>query len=249
MCSTLTSDCGTNFIGADIELKRLFTQSSQEFANISSLLANNGTQWKFNPPSAPHFGGKWESSVKSVKYHLRRIIGDTSLTFEELSTLLAQIEAVLNSRPLCALSDDPSDVTAITPAHFLIGTTLNAVPEPSLLELPVSRLSRLQLIRQMVERFWKRWSEEYLQRFKSMSKWKQQENSIKIGSLVLIADERYPPTKWPLARITEVHPGPDGLIRVATVPTASSIFKRPVVKLCPLPVEDIKDADEASPCI
>ncbi|XP_046802094.1 uncharacterized protein LOC124418771 [Lucilia cuprina] len=246
VCSTLTSDCGTNFIGADAELKRLFTQCSKEYSKLSTILANDGTQWKFNPPSAPHFGGKWEASVKSVKFHLRRIIGDTALTYEELTTLLAQIEAVLNSRPLCALSDDPSDVNAITPAHFLIGSALNAVPEPSVLDFSVSRLSRLQLIQQMIESFWKRWSNEYLQRFRSMSKWKQQENSIKKGSLVLIADERYPPMKWPLGRILEVHPGPDGLIRVVTVKTASSTLKRPLVKICPLPVDEERDLKKDS---
>ncbi|XP_046810005.1 uncharacterized protein LOC124420591 [Lucilia cuprina] len=115
VCSTLTSDCGTNFIGADAELKRLFTQCSKEYSKLSTILANDGTQWKFNPPSAPHFGGKWEASVKSVKFHLRRIIGDTALTYEELTTLLAQIEAVLNSLSLSDVrctSDDP-DVNAI----------------------------------------------------------------------------------------------------------------------------------------
>ena len=73
---------------------------------MALLLTNDGTKWSFNPPAAPHFGGKWEAAVKSVKYHLRRTIGDTALTYEELTTLLVQIEAVLNSKPLQPLSDD-----------------------------------------------------------------------------------------------------------------------------------------------
>ena len=76
---SLYSDCGTNFVGADKSLKTLFTQSSQENQHITALLAQDRTQWNFNPPSAPHMGGKWEAVVKSLKYHLRRTIGETSL--------------------------------------------------------------------------------------------------------------------------------------------------------------------------
>lgn len=87
-------------------------------------------------------GGKWEAIVKSMKFHLRRKIGETPLTYEELSTLLAQIEAVLNFRPLEPLSDDPDDLSALTPGHFPIGSALNSILEPSLIDLSTSRLSR-----------------------------------------------------------------------------------------------------------
>jgi len=113
ICSTITSDCGTSLIGADNELKRIFT-ASREWSHLANLLANDGVTWKFNPPSAPHFGGKWEAGVKSVQFHLRWVIGDSLLTYEELTTLL-QIEAILNSRPLTPLSNDPSDLSALTP--------------------------------------------------------------------------------------------------------------------------------------
>ncbi|XP_011866509.1 PREDICTED: uncharacterized protein LOC105561264, partial [Vollenhovia emeryi] len=132
ICATLMSDCGTNFKGADSELQRLFSSSSKELSNLASLLANDGTQWKFNPPSAPHFGGKWEAGVKSVKFHLKRVVGDTLLTYEETTTFLAQVEATLNSRPLCPLTDDPEDLNALTPGHFLMGRAPSTIPEPSL---------------------------------------------------------------------------------------------------------------------
>lgn len=168
-CSTLTSDCGTNFIGTD-ELRRLFHAASKETANLAHLLAANGTTWKFNPPAAPHFGGKWEAAVKSTKFHLRRVSGDTVLTYEELSTLLIQVETVLNSRSLTPLSDDPDDVNTLTPAHFLVGESLIVVPELSLDDVQISRLSRWQLLRQMLDRFWRRWSMEYLQRMQTSNK-------------------------------------------------------------------------------
>ncbi|XP_043498438.1 uncharacterized protein LOC122521747 [Polistes fuscatus] len=139
--SALYSDCGTNFLGADAQLKRCFAGSSPGHLKISALLVQDKTQWHFNPPAALYMCGKWEAAVKSLKFHVERTVGDTLLTYEEASTLLAQIEAILNSRPLEPLKDDPEDTTALTPGHFLIGTALNAVPEPSLLDVSVNRLS------------------------------------------------------------------------------------------------------------
>lgn len=236
ICATLTSDCGTNFLGANKELKRLFSSASKEWKSISSILSNDGTQWKFNPPSAPHFGGKWEAGVKSVKFHLKRTIGDTLLTYEEFTTVLSQIEAVLNSRPLCTLSDDPDELSILTPGHFLIGTSLATIPESTLSLVKTSHLSRWQLLQQKLEHFWAHWSKEYLQRQLSIYKWNKVNPSIAIGSIVLVVDERYPPSKWPLGRVVETHAGPDGHVRVVTVKTQFSEFKRPITKVCPLDV-------------
>ncbi|XP_071055706.1 uncharacterized protein [Onthophagus taurus] len=142
IAATITSDCGTNLVGADRELRNLFNSASEQWKSIANLLANDGTQWIFNPPGAPHFGGKWEAGVKSVKYHLKRVIGDGSLSFKEFTTLLIEIEAILNSRPLCPISDDPNGIDVLTPGHFLIGTALTSIPEPSTLDINISRLSR-----------------------------------------------------------------------------------------------------------
>jgi len=238
LCASITSDNGTNFVGADAELKKMFTQASEEFVHLRRLLATERVEWHFNPPSAPHFGGKWEAAVKSVKFHLRRVVGETILTYEDFSAFLAQIEAILNSRPLCPLSDDPSDPAALTPGHFLIGDALNAIPEPSLSHIPSSRTSMFQKSRQMVEHFWRRWSREYLQRFQTTEKWLLPQSNLKVGALVLVADERFPPSRWPLARIVGTHPGADGLVRVVSVKTAAgSVLKCPVTRLCLLPVK------------
>ncbi|XP_015115550.1 uncharacterized protein LOC107040119 [Diachasma alloeum] len=182
-------------------------------------------------PGAPHFGGKWEAAVKSVKYHLSRTIRDTTLTFEELSTLLTQIEAVLNSRPLQALSEEPDDVLCLTPGHFLIGEAPIALPEPSLDHLNVGRLSRWQLIQQRLQYFWMQWSTGYLLQLQTIFKWHHPSNDIRIGSMVLLSDERFPPAKWPLARVTALHPGKDGLSRVVTIRTAMTTLTRPISKL------------------
>lgn len=73
-------------------------------------------------------GGLWEAAIKSAKMHLRKITGTTPLTYEELYTLLVQIEACLNSRPLCPMSNDGTDLQVLTPGHFLIGAPLTSLP-------------------------------------------------------------------------------------------------------------------------
>ncbi|XP_024879652.1 uncharacterized protein LOC112459663 [Temnothorax curvispinosus] len=229
-------DCGTTFIGADAALKKMFIQSSQEHQRIAQILQRNCTIWEFNPPGAPHMGSKWEAVVKSVKFHLKRTIGETLLTTEKLTTLLTQIEAILNSRPLEPLSDDPEDVSALTPGHFLIGGPITTIPKLSLIDLATSRLSRWQLIQQRVQHFWAQWSAHYLQRQQAISKWHHPNNNIKVGFIVLLTDERSPPCKWPLTRVTALHPGKDGLTRVVTLKTATTTLTRPSAKFAILPI-------------
>ncbi|XP_033229123.1 uncharacterized protein LOC117180742 [Belonocnema kinseyi] len=170
LCRTLSTDEGANFVEADRQLQEMFSEASAEFASIATYLASLGTQWKFNPPAAPNFGSLWEAAVKSTKFHLCRVIGDSTLTFEEIITLLTQIEACLNSRPLRAQSDDPTDISALTSGHFLIGGLLNTVSEPSLADILPNRLNRWQLIQQMRDHFWERWSDQYLKELQPRSK-------------------------------------------------------------------------------
>ncbi|XP_011501862.1 PREDICTED: uncharacterized protein LOC105365409 [Ceratosolen solmsi marchali] len=157
---------------------------------------------------------------------------ETLLILEELHfltffTFLAQIETILNSRPLEPMSDDPEDVSPLTPKHFLIGSSLTTILEPSLKELSISELYRWQFIQQLAKQFWQ-----------SISKWHHPQNDIKIGSLVFITVERFPPCKWPLARVINTYPSKDGLIRVITLKTASYTMVRPIHKLAVTPVSN-----------
>ncbi|XP_024885024.1 uncharacterized protein LOC112463080 [Temnothorax curvispinosus] len=144
------SDNGTNFRGADRELQCSF-RSLMNDPSLKEILANDGVKWHFVPPVAPHFGGLWEAGVKSFKHHLKRVIGARTLSRSEFVTILCKIEACLYTRPISPLSDDPSDFTALTPGHFLIGRLLTSVPEESLLEINANRLSRWQHVQLMVE--------------------------------------------------------------------------------------------------
>lgn len=236
-CATLFSDCGTNFVGAQSKLNEIYklTQSQEYKDAMQRELNNHKIDWKFNPPATPHFGGIWESNIKSVKSHLAKVIGSQILTYEEFSTVLTQIEALLNSRPLCCLSNDPHDPVALTPAHFLYGSPLNSLPAEDLSTEPLSRLNRYKLLDSMVQHYWKRWHLEYLSTLQARQKWNLESNPAKVGMLVVIMQNNIPPLQWPLGIIEKLHLGKDGVARVATVRTKTSTFLRPVVKLCPLP--------------
>ncbi|XP_043263587.1 uncharacterized protein LOC122403866 [Colletes gigas] len=236
------SDNGTNFIGARNELNELgiLLNSQPHNDRVRTALSQEQIQWHLIPPYSPHFGGLWERAIKSVKTHLKIVIGTQQLTYEELYTILAQIEACLNSRPLHPLSNDPNDLTPLTPGHFLIGEPLNALPQPDLLHLNQNRLNRYQLIQQMTQHFWKRWQRDYLTELQQRCKWKTDSpNAISEGMMVLIRDDNLPPLRWKLGRITELHKGTDGVVRVASVKTSDGIIKRPIVKLCFLPITSI----------
>lgn len=236
----LYSDNGSNFVGANRELKELRKQfSSQQHKEVvMEELAEEGITWHFIPPNSPHFGGLWEAAVKSFKRHLQKVAGNSVLRYEELYTLLVQIEAVLNSRPLCAMSDDPNDMQVLTPAHFLIGEKLNDIPEPCLQELPQSRLSRWQLVQRLKAHFWSRWHKEYLQVLQNRYKWKTSVgNQLSVGRLVLLRDDNQPPFHWKMGRVVEVHPGTDGIVRAATVRTAGGVFRRAATRLSVLPTD------------
>lgn len=199
------------------------------------FLSNNEIQWKFIPPRSPHWGGIWEAAIKSAKYHLTRIVGKAHLTFEEMSTILAQIESILNSRPLTPISNDPRDLESLTPGHFLIGRNLTSFPERDISEINENRLSIYQRLTQMHQQFWKRWSVEYLNRLQNRPKWLTLSENLKPNDLVILKDENLTPLYWPLARIIEVLPGKDNKVRVVKIKTKDGILTRPITKLCPLP--------------
>uniref|UniRef100_A0A6M2DYB5 Putative bel-1 bm-i n=1 Tax=Xenopsylla cheopis TaxID=163159 RepID=A0A6M2DYB5_XENCH len=230
------SECGTNFVGARNTLNSLFhLLNPEEYKRrFNNLLIRNSIEWKLNPPVAPHFGGIWEANIKSVKKHLFKVIGIQILSYEEFNTVLNQIEALLNSRPLSWLSNDPSDPLPLTPAHFLMQEPLSDLPVDY---ENLNLTKRKQLLDQIVASYWKRWSGEYLTELQVRQKWNTVTNPIKKGQLVVVKDENARPLHWGLGIIEEVFPGPDGVVRVASVKIGSVVIKRPVVKLCPLPIE------------
>ncbi|GFW22081.1 integrase catalytic domain-containing protein [Trichonephila clavipes] len=147
-----------------------------------------------------------------------------------------QIETVLNSRPICPLSNDPNDVETLTLAHFLVGSSLVAIPDPDYTEIPMNRLSRWQLVQRMNQHFWRKWSSEYLNRLQQRPKWCKGNVGFKEGDLVLVKpSENSDSLKWHLARILKLHPGKDNIVRVVTLKDKQGIYRRPVTKIANLP--------------
>ncbi|KAB0798114.1 hypothetical protein PPYR_09107 [Photinus pyralis] len=230
------SDNGSNFVGANNKLKDFLAFIKSNNADISNSCVDEGIEWHFIPPNSPHFGGLWEAGVKSVKSHLRRVAGNASLTFEELNTLLVQIEAVLNSRPLSPLSSNSQDLSALTPSHFLVGRPLTAIVEHDLTAVPSNRLQRFEHIQQILQHFWRRWQREYLSELQERKKWRSNiGDQPKVGQLVLIKEDGQPPLQWKLGRIVKLHSGRDEITRVVTLKTEHGEMQRSVAKLCPLP--------------
>ena len=141
---TIMSDHGTNFVGAAGEIKELydFIQRQTFRTAMSKFCSYRGIEWDFIPEHSPHFGGIWEAVVKRTKYHLSCVGGQTKLTFEELYTLLAGVEACLNSRPLTPLQSVEDAIEVRTPGHFVIGRPLEALPNPPDVDKPITLLSR-----------------------------------------------------------------------------------------------------------
>lgn len=234
--AAIYSDCGTNFVGANRHLRDLYKwmHQRQTQCDLHDHTVSKGIKWHFNPPHAPNFGGLWEAAVKSAKRHLYRVTKERSFTYEELTTLFTRIEAILNSRPLCPMQDDTSQGDVLTPGHFLIGAPLLGPPEQDHLGIPSNKLSRWQLISKSIQHFWKRWHSEYLSTLQKRPKWYHSSKPLQIGELVMIPDSRSSPLHWKLARISDIHPGEDGIIRVVTLKDNTSVFKRPVSKLVSL---------------
>lgn len=232
------SDNGNNYIGAKNELNELAKFLSINESKLTESISRENIEWSFIPPASPHFGGLWEAGIKSTKYHLKRVMGNASLTFEQFYTLLVQVEAILNSRPLYPLSSDPNDTHPLTPAHFLVGRPLTTVPDPDVTHLATNRLSLHQHIQQIQQHFWRRWSKEYISELQQRQRWHTSSNHLKKDALVLVKDDNLPPMKWRLGRIVKLHPGMDSMSRVATIRTSQGDIKRAYSKICPLPTSE-----------
>lgn len=158
----------------------------QHLEKITNELLEKHIIWHFNPAHAPHFGGLWEAAVNLEKYHMKHMIKDVRLTFQQFTTLLAQIEFCLNSRPLYAIYEDPENPYALNPGHLIMQRALNTLPEPSYLPIPENRLTHYQQVQRLYQMFWEKWSNEYLHTLQVRSKWKERKENMVTGQLVLL---------------------------------------------------------------
>ncbi|KAL7726014.1 hypothetical protein ACLKA6_005762 [Drosophila palustris] len=234
----LHCDNATNFVGAARELKEFASHFIKHGNAMVEFAAQRGTEFAFIPPRAPHFGGLWEAAVKAAKHNLLRAIGGVILATDELQTVVVEVEAVLNSRPIVADSTNPNDVEAITPAHLLVGRTLATLPPASVHledDSKLCYLRRWRLVSAVKERFWASWSRDYLLGLQQKHRWTREEQNLEVDAVVLIHEDNVPSQNWLLGVVTDVVKGADGKVRVAVVRTKSGIYKRAIHRLAPLP--------------
>ncbi|XP_043659682.1 uncharacterized protein LOC122624258 [Drosophila teissieri] len=238
------SDNGKTFVGASTSLSKDFIEATR--TSVLSQHSLQNVSWHFNPPGAPHMGGLWEAGVKSFKSHFYKYTAAGKYTFEELTTLLAKIEACLNSRPISPMSEDPTDLIALSPGHFLIGGPLLAVAEPEVKEGPSSIINRWRRLKALNQQFCLRWKEEYLKELHKRNKWKFPTRDLQAGDMVVIKEENLPSNEWRLGRIQVVCPGVDGNVRVADALTARGVVRRSVAKMIRLPMDSPNESNDSS---
>ncbi|XP_058819112.1 uncharacterized protein LOC131681975 isoform X2 [Topomyia yanbarensis] len=229
----ICSDNGTNFVGASNELIK-------QIKNINNGCADTftdaRTKWTFNPPSAPHMGGVWERMVRSVKEALRALDDGRKLNDEILLTVLTEAECFINSRPLTYMPQESAGEEAITPNHFILGSS-SAAHDP--LRTPVDWAAALrssyQRSQYLSEAAWNRWLKEYFPTLNKRPKWFEESKPVQVGDLVYVAEGSR--RTWIRGKVQQVIVGSDGRIRQAVVRTSSGReLKRPVVKLAVMEV-------------
>ena len=145
---------------------------------------------------------------------------------------MCEVEAILNSRPLTKVSDDPNDLQVLSPNHLIL---LRAVPEcPPGISAKNDQFSqkRWRQVQYLSDVFWKQWIKEYLPLLQKRMKWSEFRRNVEAGDLVLVVDDSTPRCPWPLGKVLEIYPNKDdGLMPVVQVKTKSGTFLRPITKL------------------
>ena len=231
----LISDRGTNFIGANRELRLEMAKQSDSGPFLQSTMLKRGIDWKFNVPGASHHGGVWERQIRSIRRVLESVLTSQPLRDETLRTLLCEIESILNSRPLTPISSDVRDDPPLSPNDLLLhggqGVTL-----------PITVFSQTEGVNKkrwkqaiyLANAFWKRWRAEYLPTLQERQKMLTLRKNLQQGDTVLLVDDTVPRGQWPLGLVEAVRANADGLVRSATIRTRGTIVERPVTKLVKL---------------
>ena len=212
---------GTNFVGAERELRREMAAWNQ--GRVQDELNERRIQWIFNPPAASHMGGVWERQIRSVRRILAGLTQEQVLSLEMLTTLLVVAEGIINNRPITPVSSDPADLEPLTPNHLLIHRP-TTVP-PGLFNMEDSRLSRKwRQVEYLADVFW-------LPLLRRRTKWQEPQRNVKEGDLVLVLEHQLARHQWPVGRVLAVHKGADGLVRSARICVRGNEVVRPISKL------------------
>lgn len=228
--SVLRSDNGTNFIGAERELREALKALDQ--SKIQDAMLQKGITWMFNTPAASHHGGVWERQIRTVRKVLSSLLKQQTLDEEGLQTLLCEVESIINDRPITTASNDPNDLEALTPNHLLLMKTQPNIPPGVFSKEDIYTRRRWRQTQYMADLFWHRWIQEYLPLLQVRQKWTTVRRNFNLGDVVLIIDSSAPRNSWLMGRIIKMMPDSEGTVRSVYVKTKTSTLERPITKLC-----------------
>ena len=166
----MISDNGTNFVGANEELRKL-TRQMTENSRLKENFVIKGVKWTFNPPNAPHFGGVFETMIKAAKRAILAILGNADITDEELLMAFTEAEYLLNSRPLTYQTADPEDDVPLTPNHFLYGQVGGRFAPEIDMQEGYDLKKRWRRIQELTRHFWHRWMTEWVPSLSTRKEW------------------------------------------------------------------------------
>ena len=230
----IISDKGTNFVGADNELREAMEEMDHQ--QIRAYLNEQGgdwIRWERNTPRASHMGGVWERQVRTVKNVLVSIIKGSPRRLEEetLRTLLTEAEAIVNSRPLTLENLHDPESTPLSPNQLLTMKTRLVSPPPGVFQKnDVYCRKRWRVTQHLANVFWDRWRKEYLQLQQSRQKWTEEKRNLMENDVVLLKEDGVKRAHWPMARVVEAHKSEDGLVRSVSLQKGNTVLKRPVNK-------------------
>ena len=237
----LRCDNGTNFVGANKELARAAESIQSPQLKEFALKNNCDLEFKMNPPGASHMGGAWERLIGVVRSVLGAILDQHGERLDDnsLSTLLYEVAAVINSRPLSLDHvTDPGHPEPLTPNHLLTGKSRVVVPPPGeFSQSDIYSIKRWRCVQELTNQFWQRWRKEYLQYLQIRSKWQRKEREMRVGDVVLLSDNNAPRNEWKRGMVEEVIVSKDGFVRAVKLRIgrkedgAESTLTRPVHKL------------------
>jgi hypothetical protein len=249
----MISDNGKTFKAAALIVKQILDQSK-----LHKSLAKVRTEWRFNVERAPWWGGFFERLVKSTKRCLKKIIGKSKLTYEELLTAVIEVEAIINSRPLSYVSMDDLE-EPLTPSHLLVGRRLLSIPDhipsnhPRDYNTSNSELNdRMRHLNNILDHFWTRWKKEYLLELRECHRHPHQtrgSDKINVGDVVVVHEDGKHRGFWKLGRVEKLLVGQDGESRGAVVKVHQKeghciLLRRPVQKLFPIEVNSADTCED-----
>ncbi|XP_039509456.1 uncharacterized protein LOC120464180 [Pimephales promelas] len=228
--SVMRSDNGTNFVGAERELREALRNLNHN--KIENTLLQKGIEWIFNSPTASHQGGVWERQIRTIRKILNALLKEQTINEDSLHTIMCEVESIINNRPITSTSEDPNDLEALTPNHLLLLKTQPSLPPGVFNKEDQYVRKRWRQVQYLADLFWIRWTREYLPTLQERSKWSRLKRNFVPGDVVLVVDSSSPRNSWIMGRVVQTLPDSSGTVRRVKLKTKTSTLERPVNKLC-----------------